>query len=122
MEIFNIGPMEIVWVVVLMYILLGPREMIRLTRRAGDAIRRASQSRYWKEIQASIREMRDLPTRLAREAGFDEIDAEIRRQNRVHLEMMESGQPASAQQKPGEVRSSGPAESTEPAEPRTHRE
>jgi len=117
MEILNIGPMELVWILLLMFVLIGPQEMIRTAQRAGALIRRASQSPYWKAIKSSVREISDLPTRLAREAGFEELDAEIRKQNRIRIETMK--RPANYPRKPGEVRSSGTLANPAPASFRT---
>lgn len=83
MEIFNIGPMELILIVLLMFILLGPTEMIRLTRQAGVLFRKASQSSLWKELKKFSNEVQELPTRLVREAGFEEQMEEIRQSTRI---------------------------------------
>lgn len=78
MEIFNVGPMELILIVLIMFIFLGPTEMIRLTRRFGVMLRKASQSSLWLDVKRFSDEVQSLPTRLAREAGFDEHMEEIR--------------------------------------------
>jgi Sec-independent protein translocase protein TatA len=102
MEIFNIGPGELIFIVLLMIILLGPVEMIRLIRRAGELIREAGQSALWKELRKIDREARELPFKLAREAGFEEQMKEIRRSTQVSLDLYNM-----PEKSPGEVRSPG---------------
>jgi Sec-independent protein translocase protein TatA len=120
MEIFNIGPGELIFIVVLMIILLGPIEMIRLTRRAGELIHAAGQSALWKDLQKLDREARELPYKLAREAGFDEQMEEIRKGTRISLDLYNMPEAP-----PGEVRSPGsgrlrpPQRRGMPAEART---
>lgn len=77
MEIFNIGPLEFLFILVLMILLLGPEGMKRGIWQIGKWVREARQSALWKDIRALIRETQDLPVRLVREAGFDEQIEEI---------------------------------------------
>lgn len=84
MEIFNVGPLELILIVLIMFIFLGPTEIIRLTRRFGVFLRKASQSSLWLDLKRFSDEVQGLPTRLAREAGFDEQMEEIRLSARRH--------------------------------------
>jgi len=118
MEIFNIGPMELILVVLLMIILVGPIEMIRLTRRTGALIRSASQSSFWKEVSGLKREIRQLPFQMAREAGIEEIDKDLRESTTVSLYQQEK--PSANGTAPGEVRSPGRGKLRPPA-PRGYR-
>jgi Sec-independent protein translocase protein TatA len=100
MEIFNIGHGELIFIVLLMIVLLGPLEMIQLARRTGEMIRKINQSALWKDLRKFEKEARELPVQLAREAGFEEQMAEIRRSTRIRMDLDRS-----PKKEAGEVRS-----------------
>jgi Sec-independent protein translocase protein TatA len=102
MEFINIGPGELIFILVLMIILLGPVEMVRLARRAGLLIRDIKQSALWNEIRKIEREARDLPVQLVREAGFEEQMEEIRQSMRIPDEPIKP-----SEEQPGDARSPG---------------
>lgn len=77
MTILNIGPVEFILVLVLMFILLGPEGMIKTARQIGVWIRKTVQSPMWAEIMGYSREIRELPTKIVRETGLDEDLKEI---------------------------------------------
>ena len=78
MNILNIGPLEFILILVIMFILLGPQGMIKTARQMGMWIRQAVQSPIWREIMGYSREIRELPTKLVRESGLDQDLKEIR--------------------------------------------
>jgi Sec-independent protein translocase protein TatA len=102
MEILNIGPLELIFIISLMVILLGPEGMKQSIRVVGTWIRNARQSSLWKDVQSLNREAKELPIRLAREAGYEEHIAEIRRNTQITVDLYET--PA---RQPGDVRSPG---------------
>ena len=79
MEFLGVGPLELLLVFVLALILLGPREMVNTARKAAVAIRKVTQSDFWKDAVDSSREFRQLPTQIMKETGLDE---ELRKINR----------------------------------------
>jgi sec-independent protein translocase protein TatB len=78
MNILNIGPLEFILILVIMFILLGPEGMIKTARQIGTWIRQAVQSPIWREIMGYSREIRELPTKLVRESGLDNDLKDIR--------------------------------------------
>lgn len=78
MNILNIGPLEFILILVIMFILLGPEGMIKTARQIGTWIRLAVKSPIWREIMGYSREIRELPTKLVRESGLDNDLKEIR--------------------------------------------
>jgi sec-independent protein translocase protein TatB len=91
-EIFNIGIPELLLILLLMLILLGPDEMITTARTAARLIRKFTRSSLWNDIVKTQREIRDIPTRLVREAGFDEIRGEV---DQARLESLDAFRSAS---------------------------
>ena len=79
MQIFNIGPVELILIVLIMFILLGPEGMIKTARQIGTWVRQAIRSPIWRDIMGYSREIRDLPTKIVRETGLDEDLKEIQK-------------------------------------------
>jgi len=73
MDIFGIGIPELIFLAILALILLGPEEIAANSRKAGAFLRKVFQSPLWKDVQGTSREIRELPTKLMREAGMDEL-------------------------------------------------
>jgi Sec-independent protein translocase protein TatA len=79
MQIFGIGPLELLFIVVIMILVLGPQGMVKASRESGKYIRKVTRSPLWAEIVGTSREMRNLPAKIIKDAGIqDEID-ELRR-------------------------------------------
>lgn len=72
MEFLNLGLGEIVLIVVLALIILGPGNMVKTAREAGAFIRRITKSPYWQELWVTSRELNEIPKILAREAKLEE--------------------------------------------------
>jgi len=73
MEILGIGPSELVFIVIIAIIVLGPRDMQRAGRTIGKWLRKVVTSDGWKLFQQTSREIQTLPNRLMREAALDEL-------------------------------------------------
>ena len=78
MNILNIGPLEFILILVIMFIFLGPEGMVKTAGQIGVWIRKATRSPMWKEIMGYSREIRELPTKLVRESGLEDDLKEIR--------------------------------------------
>ncbi len=79
MQIFGIGPLELLFILVIMILVLGPRGMVKAARESGKYIRKVTRSPLWVEIMGTSRQIRDLPAKIIKDAGIqDEID-ELRR-------------------------------------------
>jgi Sec-independent protein translocase protein TatA len=79
MQIFGIGPLEFLFIIVIMILVLGPRGMVKAAREAGKAIRKLTRSPLWAEIVGTSREVRNLPAKIIKEAGIEEEVEELRR-------------------------------------------
>lgn len=78
MSFLNIGPLEFILILVIMFILLGPEGMVKTARQIGSWIRTVVRSPMWGEIMGYSREIRELPTKIVRETGLEEDLKEIR--------------------------------------------
>lgn len=73
MEILGIGPSELIFIVIIALIILGPKDMQKAGRTIGKWLRDIVTSDGWKVFQQTSRELRTLPNRLMREAN-DEVN------------------------------------------------
>lgn len=86
MEILGIGPSELLFIIVIALIVLGPRDMQKAGRTIGKWLRRVVTSDGWKLFQQTSREIQTLPNRLMREAALDEL-REVQNDIRKPLEI-----------------------------------
>ena len=73
MEILGVGPLEIVFILIIALLVLGPRDMAKSGRTIGRALRKIVTSSSWQAVQQTSREIRNLPNKLIREAGLEDM-------------------------------------------------
>src|SRR5574342_1382391 len=73
MEFLGIGPGELLFIIIIALIVLGPRDMQKAGRTIGKWLRKVVTSDGWKLFQQTSREIQTLPNRLMREAALDEL-------------------------------------------------
>lgn len=73
MEILGIGPSELIFIIIIALIVLGPRDMQKAGRTIGKWLRKVVTSDGWKLFQQTSREIQTLPNRLMREAALEEL-------------------------------------------------
>jgi Sec-independent protein translocase protein TatA len=74
MNIFGVGPLEIIFVLIIGILVLGPEGMIEAGRKLGKFLRSIITSSWWQNIRKGITEIQYLPQRLMREAELDELN------------------------------------------------
>jgi sec-independent protein translocase protein TatB len=77
MELLGVGPLELLFIIVIALIVIGPRDMAKTARKLGRLLNQLYKSQTWRAIMEASRNLRALPNRLAREAALEELD-EIR--------------------------------------------
>jgi sec-independent protein translocase protein TatB len=83
MEIFGIGPLELIYILLIALIVLGPKDMVKAGRALGRFLRKIVMSPSWRTVQHASQEFRHLPSKLIREAGLEEFEEEIKEVNRI---------------------------------------
>ncbi|MGB2963281.1 MAG: twin-arginine translocase TatA/TatE family subunit [Anaerolineales bacterium] len=73
MNIFGIGPLEIIFVLIIGILVLGPEGMIEAGRKLGKSLRSIVRSTWWQNIRRGVNEIQHLPQRLMREAELEEL-------------------------------------------------
>jgi sec-independent protein translocase protein TatB len=89
MEIFGVGPSELIFVILLAIIILGPKDMQKAGRSIGRFLNQLVRSDSWKVFQKTSAEIRNLPRNLMREANMEleEANAKLEEANTQLQEM-----------------------------------
>jgi sec-independent protein translocase protein TatB len=69
MEIFGVGAPELIFIVIIAILILGPKDMEKAGRTIGHWLNNLVRSDGWFLMQKTTRELRSLPTKLMREAN-----------------------------------------------------
>lgn len=73
MEILGVGPSELIFILIIALIVLGPKDMQKAGKTIGKWMRDIVTSDGWKIFQQTSREIKSLPNRLMRDAN-DELN------------------------------------------------
>lgn len=71
MEFLGVGPLELLFIILIALIVLGPKDMVKAGYTIGRLLRKTILSPTWLNIQKRVR---NLPYEMMREAGLDESD------------------------------------------------
>ena len=77
MDIFGIGIQEVLFILVIALIIFGPKDIVKAGQAAGKFLRKLVTSPTWRTVQKTSRDLRNLPNKLMRDAGFDELKEDI---------------------------------------------
>ena len=119
MEILGIGPLELILILLIALIVMGPKDLAKAGKTIGYFMRKIVTSPNWNTVRRTSREIRNLPNRLIREAGMDEELQKIQEGlyipdlDRKILDPQYLGTP---QNKPSPLIKSTPSTAQEPAE------
>jgi Sec-independent protein translocase protein TatA len=78
MEILGVGVPELAFIVLIALILLGPKDMMAAGRTIGRGLRKFLTSPTWLALRRTGEELQQLPTKLVREAGLEELQNEVK--------------------------------------------
>ena len=80
MEILGIGINELIFIIIIALLVLGPKDMQKTGKTIGRWLRDLTRSEGWKMFQQTSREIRTLPTKLIRDANMEinEISNDIK--------------------------------------------
>jgi sec-independent protein translocase protein TatB len=76
MEIFGVGASELVFILIIAIIVLGPKDMQKAGRMIGRWLNQLVRSDSWKVFQKTSTEIRNLPRNLMREANLEMAEME----------------------------------------------
>lgn len=77
MDILGIGPLELLFILIIALIIFGPDDLGKMGKSIGRFLRDIVTSQEWKTVQQASKQIRTLPNRLMREAELEDINQEI---------------------------------------------
>lgn len=104
MEILGVGPSELLFIIIIALIVLGPKDMQKAGRTIGRWLNQLVNSDGWKLFQQTSNDLRTLPNKLMRDANLEmqEAQREIRRNLEIKLSDTPSTPPDDATVAPRE--------------------
>lgn len=85
MDFLGIGPMELLFIILIALIVLGPKDMLQASRTIGKLLRKLFTSESWREFRKGMESVKTLPYKMAREAGLDEDLQTISQETRMDI-------------------------------------
>ena len=79
MKFLNIGPLELIAILVLALIIMGPKDLVKTGADIGSFVRKIVKSPIWRTIVTSSREIKELPSKIVNEAGINEDIKEFKK-------------------------------------------
>jgi sec-independent protein translocase protein TatB len=77
MDLLGVGPLELIFVLLIVFLVLGPDDMAKTGRKLGRFLSTVRKSEFWSGVTRVTREMRDLPTKIMREAELEDIQKDL---------------------------------------------
>jgi Sec-independent protein translocase protein TatA len=77
MDLLGVGPLEFIFVLLIIFLVLGPNDMAKTGKKIGRFLSTVRKSDFWRGVTQVTREMRDLPTTLMREAELEDVKQEL---------------------------------------------
>ena len=77
MEILGIGPLELLFIIVLVLIIFGPKDLEKTGKSLGKGLTKLVKSDTWKTVRQASDKVRSLPNELMRAAGIEEMKQAI---------------------------------------------
>jgi Sec-independent protein translocase protein TatA len=118
MELFGIGPLELLLILLLALIIFGPKDIEKAGRTLGRSLYKLINSETWRSLTQVSKKMKSLPDTLIREAGLEELekkkaagkftstawleDPNIRPQTKPATKSNPGGDPPAAEKSPDE--------------------
>jgi Sec-independent protein translocase protein TatA len=78
MEIFNIGPWELVLILILALVVFGPERMVDYSKATARVIRKIVRSPFWRDLVSTSEEIKDIPRQIVKEANLEESLQELK--------------------------------------------
>lgn len=113
----GIGWQELLFLVVLILLIVGPKDMVKWGRNLGHWLNRLQRSENYQLVRKASEELRNLPSRLAREAQLEELQKDLGQTQQELRQTTRQATQFDAWVKPLEAPAPKPAAAPPPAPP-----
>src|SRR5512143_697521 len=114
MEFLGIGAPELVFIIIIALIVLGPKDMQKTGKAIGTWLNNLVRSDGWRIFQRTSRELRNLPTNLMRQANLELMEPERDLRNQIGLPPAEGTRAAAPSSTVPAAPQPGPETSSQP--------
>ena len=83
MEIFNVGILEFLFLLLLAFLILGPKKTVETAGEIGRWLRDFVKSPFWKDIVRTSQDIKDMPRKLMDDAEIKKTIDEIERSTQI---------------------------------------
>jgi Sec-independent protein translocase protein TatA len=80
MNLFGIGPLEILFILLLAILIFGPKDLSNASKTIGRSLNKLIKSDTWRTVNQASNRLKNLPNELMREAGIEELQKETDQQ------------------------------------------
>jgi len=80
MDLLGVGPLELILVFLIIFLVLGPEDLAATGKKIGRFLSTVRKSEVWKGVNEVSKEIRTLPTTLMREAELEDAKKEIEKE------------------------------------------
>jgi len=77
MNILGVGPLELILFLLIVLVVLGPNDIVKVSRKIGSWIRKVRKTDTWGNVMKMSDEVRKIPQNLMEESGIDEIKEDL---------------------------------------------
>jgi len=79
MKIFNVGALEILFIILIALIVLGPKNAVKALGDLGTWLKKIKESQIWQDLLNTSREIQELPKKMMDETEIKKTLEEINR-------------------------------------------
>ncbi len=77
MDLLGVGPLELVFVLLIVFLVIGPNDMAATVKKIGRFLSTVKKSEFWRGVNEISKEVRTLPNTLMREAELEDLQKDL---------------------------------------------
>ena len=77
MEFLGVGPLEFLLIVLIAFLILGPKEIQKTGKAIGKGLNKLVKSDTWKTVRDASEKVKSLPNELMRDAGIEDLQKSL---------------------------------------------
>jgi len=103
MKFLNVGVLEFVFILLLAFIVLGPKQAVKTAGEIGRWIKKLVTSSFWRELVSTTRQIQELPRKFMDEAEIQDTLKDLERATNTINSRLEPYPPGNEEEKFDEV-------------------
>lgn len=106
MTILGVGPFELILILLVMFLVLGPQDIAKTGKKLGRFLGNVRKSDIWSSVTQMRKTIRDLPDTLVREAELEDVKKELELNTKGLKSISKEFQPGPLNEIKAEIQSS----------------